>query len=82
MKKINHIPQNSKNAASIELAAFFCVFRFLLSRGINIHLPSQENEIQELSRQPVAHRLLKKYHKRKSGSETLQAAIIFLLIIY
>ena len=46
------------------------------------HLPSQENEIQELSQQPVAHRLLKKYHKRKSGSETLQAAIIFLLIIY
>ncbi|MCI7801476.1 hypothetical protein [Eubacterium sp.] len=32
MKKINHIPQDSKNAASSMLAAFFCVFRFLLSQ--------------------------------------------------
>ena len=32
----------------------FGVFRFLLSRGTIVHLPSQENEIQNLSQQPAA----------------------------
>ena len=32
----------------------FGVFRFLLSRGTIVHLPSQENEIQNLSQQPIA----------------------------
>ena len=32
----------------------FGVFRFLLSRGTIVHLPSQENEIQNLFQQPAA----------------------------
>ena len=30
----------------------FCVFRFLFGRGTDVHLPSQENEIQPISQQP------------------------------
>ena len=32
----------------------FCVFRFLLGRGTDVHLPSQENEIQPISQQPTS----------------------------
>ena len=31
----------------------FRVFRFLFGRGTDVHLPSQENEIQPISQQPT-----------------------------
>ena len=42
-----------KNAVGIEPTAFLAFFRFLLSRGTIVHLPSQENKIQNLSQQPT-----------------------------
>ena len=32
----------------------FRVFRFLFGRGTDVHLPSQENEIQPISQQPTS----------------------------
>ena len=32
----------------------FRVFRFLFGRGTDVHLPSQENEIQPISQQPAS----------------------------
>ena len=43
-----------KKCCKYRTYSIFGVFRFLLSRGIYIHLPSQENEIQNLSQQPTA----------------------------
>ncbi|MDO4364732.1 MAG: hypothetical protein Q4C99_09405, partial [Clostridia bacterium] len=42
-----------KKCCKYRTYSIFGVFRFLLSRGIYIHLPSQENEIQNLSQQSV-----------------------------
>ena len=43
-----------KKCCKYQTYSIFGVFRFLLSRGTIVHLPSQENEIQNLSQQPTA----------------------------
>ena len=43
-----------KGAVNIEFTAPFGVFRFLLTSGTIVQQSSQENEIQNLSRQSIA----------------------------
>ena len=47
------LTEGFKKCCKYRTYSIFGVFRFLLSRGIYIHLPSQENEIQNLSQQSV-----------------------------
>ena len=60
----------------------FRVFRFLFGRGTDVHLPSQENEIQPISQQPTSeqmHAALSFNHKPPKGTVPFGGLIVSLV---
>ena len=63
-----------KKCCKYRTYSIFGVFRFFLSRGTIVHLPSQENEIQKLSQQPAA--CQKYFFDNKSTADLMFAVLL------